>query len=373
MKSYFQFRRFVCVVVFAVVFVSAHNIFAQNPTAEWTLMFYMDSDNNLEAAQLGDLEEMMAVGSSANVNIVVLCDRSAKGDDEDGYTSRAIGGLKNWTTAKLLRVEKGKLTELADWGEVNMGDAANLKKFLQTATTEFPAKHYSLVFGDHGAGWVGIVSDESANGDSLDTNELQTALKDVTAKIGKLDLIGFDACLMANFEAAKAIAPFGKTMVASEELEPGNGWNYTPLLGSLVQNPQMDGFALGKRVVDTYRDFYLGPKEGNRDKTVTLSVIDLGKIAALETAVSNLGIQNQTFMKSGGRKTWLETARARSRSEEFGVHNGDHFNYYDLSDYAENAPAKSKSNRATRFVPFIFRLTRMANLRSSLRTKRKIF
>jgi Clostripain family len=116
-------------------------------------------------------------------------------------------------------------------------------------------------------------------------------------------------------------------MVASEELEPGNGWNYTPLLTAFTKNPAMDGATLGKIVVDTYRDYYLRDSEGNRDKSVTLGVLDLEKIAALEVAVSNLGIRNQMFMKSGGRNTWLKTSRARKETEEFGKsdNGGSHF------------------------------------------------
>lgn len=115
MKNYSKFRRLILTMfVAAAVFGPASKSFAQNAPAEWTLMFYMDSDNNLEAAQMMDLAEMMVVGSSANVNIVVLCDRSAKGDDEDGYTNYPVGNLKNWTTAKMLRVEKGGLREVAD-------------------------------------------------------------------------------------------------------------------------------------------------------------------------------------------------------------------------------------------------------------------
>jgi hypothetical protein len=38
---------------------------------------------------------------------------------------------------------------------------------------------------------------------------------------------------MGNFEVAKAMAPYGHVMVASEELEPGNGWDYTPMLEAL--------------------------------------------------------------------------------------------------------------------------------------------
>ncbi|HEY0427190.1 MAG TPA: clostripain-related cysteine peptidase [Pyrinomonadaceae bacterium] len=322
---------------FAVILIIPQIASAQTE-AEWTLMFYMDADNNLEAPQMKDLEEMMAVGSSASVNLVVLSDRSLTGDDVRGYTNRAVGGVKNWTTAKFMVIEKGKLRELADWGEVNMGDAATLKKFLQTATAQFPAKHFGLIFGDHGEGWVGIVGDESADGDHLDTTELPPVFKEATAQMGKFDLIGFDACLMGNFEVAKTLAPFGKTMVASEELEPGNGWNYTPLLTALTKNAQMDGVALGKTAVDTYRAYYLGKDQGNRDKSVTLGVIDLQKIPALETAVSNLGVRNQSFMKSGGRNNWIKTSRARSETEEFGQSDeeegGSHF--YDVIDYAEN-------------------------------------
>ena len=36
---------------------------------------------------------------------------------EDG-----VGNLANWYTAKWIKVEHGSLTELADIGEVNMGD-----------------------------------------------------------------------------------------------------------------------------------------------------------------------------------------------------------------------------------------------------------
>lgn len=338
--------RFVYGCTIALVFVLVVGItdstakpFAQAAKAEWTLMFYMDADNDLEAPQMRDLEEMMAVGSSANINLVVLADRSVKGEDVNRqYTNRAVGGLKNWTTAKYMVVEKGQLRELADWGEVNMGDPATLKKFLQTVTKQFPAKRFGLIFGNHGEGWHGIVGDESAGGDSLNTVELSSVFKAETAQTGKFELIGFDACLMANFEAATAIAPFGKTMVASEELEPGNGWNYTPLLTAFTGNPQMDGVALGKIIVDTYRDYYLGPKQGNRDKTVTLSVIDLQKIPALETAISNLGISNQSFMKSGGRNNWIKTSQARRNTEEYGKSgegtDGTHF--YDIVDYAEN-------------------------------------
>ena len=311
--------------------VSAQNAPANK--AEWTLMFYMDADNNLEAPQLNDLAEMMTTGRTAEINIIVLCDRSTKSEPVRGFTSRAIGGIKNWTTAKLLAVEKGALTELADWGEVNMGDPATLKRFMQTATAEFPAKKYGLVFGDHGGGWTGIVADESAHEDTLDTVELPKVFKEITATTGKLELIGFDACLMGNFEAARSISAYGKTMVASEELEPGSGWDYKTIFSKFSANPGMDGVALGRIIVDAYRNFYQGPDEGGRDHLTTLGVIDLTKMDALEVAVSNLGIRNQAWMNGSGQSGWQKTARARKETEMYG---GKDVLDFDLVHYAEN-------------------------------------
>jgi clostripain len=333
------YPRFYCIFLLILVLValgSSPKVFAQ--PAEWTLMFYMDADNNLEDPQMTDLEEMMKVGSSANINIVVLADRSTTGDKVRGYTDRAVGGIPNWTTAKLFYLERGRLRQLADWGEVNMGDPASLKRFVETATTQFPAKKYGLVFGDHGDGWNGIVGDESHNGDTLNAKELPAVFKEITAKTGKLELIGFDACLMANFETAQAIAPFGKAMVASEELEPGDGWSYTPIMQNLTANPTMDGFALGRVIVNAYREYYLGAAQGGRDKTVTLSVLDLAKIPAVEIAVNNLALSSISFLQANSRDVFLKTARARKQTEEFGAgeegQEGSHF--YDLAHYAEN-------------------------------------
>src|SRR5215813_7509313 len=228
------------VILFSVLLFSAALIFTptlrvksaqdQPPAkAAWTLMMYMDADNDLELDQMEDLKEMLAAGSTKDVNIVVLADRAPGGDGRK-YTNEPIANLKNWTTAKLLYVEHNHLSELADWGEANMGDPATVKKFLQTAMKLYPAQQYGVIFEDHGTGWPGACADETNGDDMLTNDEIAASLKEVTAGSGKLELIGFDACLMGNLEAAKTMAPYGHVMVASEELEPGQGWHFTPML-----------------------------------------------------------------------------------------------------------------------------------------------
>ena len=46
-----------------------------NNTAEWTVMVYLDADNNLESAGIDDINEMEIVGSTTEVNVVVQVDR----------------------------------------------------------------------------------------------------------------------------------------------------------------------------------------------------------------------------------------------------------------------------------------------------------
>jgi hypothetical protein len=291
--------------------------------AEWTFMVYMDADCNLEASTLPDLEEMLAAGSTPQVRVVVLADRAASADEEDGFSDRSVANLPNWTTAKLLSVESGRLRELADWGEVNMADGATLARFVSTVQRDFPARRYALVVGDHGAAWPGIVADDSSpkNGDLLTMDEMRGALEPVLA--GRpLDVLGFDACLMANYETALSIASVARTLVASEELEPGYGWQYTTTLRALAKTPTMSGADLGRVIADGYlASFVKSSDENVRDAGlgVTLSVTALDRLAALETAVNRLADALAKDLARGGRESWLKMAEARSQSEEYGT------------------------------------------------------
>jgi hypothetical protein len=330
--------------------------------ADWTLMFYMDSDNNLESPQiLFNLQALLNVGSTKNVNVVMLVSRSSKGEEEPGYTNKGIGGLPNWTDTKYLYVEKGKLRELGDWGKLNMGDPANLVKFATTAAAQFPAKKYGLIFGDHGGGWKQILSNESFEDNGLDMNKLSSALSKITPKIGKLELIGFDACMMGNFEVARTVSPYAKTMVGSEEVEPGLGWNYEQLLRGLESHPDMDGAFLGKLIVEVYRLLYTSPLAKHQGDGVTLSAIDLSKIDTLMAALSELAVRNQAYIKAGGRPALLKTAHARSMTEEYGKTKGkSDYKFFDIIDFAENLKAQSADPSLVKAADSVIAATKSA-------------
>ena len=121
---------------------------ASAATKPWTVMVYIDGDNNLEDYVVKDIEtELSALGSNANVNVVCIADRGPGYDNSRG----------DWQTTKLYYCTQGMLADaasaVADWGERNMGDKQTLIDFVSWAKTNYPATNYMLAFWDHGYMW----------------------------------------------------------------------------------------------------------------------------------------------------------------------------------------------------------------------------
>ena len=229
----------------------------------WTVMLYQDADDQiLEKDIFVDLNEAERVGSSARVKIVSQIDRFAGAFQGDG----------NWTGARRYYITQDNdldriNSQIAqDLGEVNMGDGRSLVDFVQWSVQNFPADKYVLILSDHGMGWPGGWSDPSHSGDSsraplaarLGNNiymmELDEALEQSRQITGvdKFELIGMDACLMAQLEVMAALQPHANYAVASEETEPSLGWAYASFLGDLVINPDMSGAQLSQLIVESY-------------------------------------------------------------------------------------------------------------------------
>lgn len=313
-----------------------------DPLAEWTILVFLNGDNNLEPYALSDFREMARVGSTDRVNIVTQFDRNG---------TSTISGIPLWSQCLRFRVEQGMepipQNALEDLGEMNMGDGAVLADFVRWGMERFPAKRYMLDIWDHGQGWrlaeampvrgtadeliahrrfrreavaaeceevarlrnedggdepsraksrdVGTlssgrviessyryISTDDTNNDKLFNREIQDAL---TGALGgrQLDVIGFDACLMAMVETAFAMRGVARVMVGSEELEPGDGWNYSDWLQQLVTYPTTDAAGLGAMLVDAYERTYDGV-----DSDVTLSALELGRMEQLASLIDRL-------------------------------------------------------------------------------------
>ena len=225
---------------------------------QWVFAVYLDADNNLDSYGVSDLDEMKQVGSTNDVLIIALVDRAQSG-------------------AAIYRVDSGALTLLEDLGEVNMGDPNTLKYFVDYMFNNYQAEHYALILWDHGGGWVGACWDDSNNNDHLTLDEIQQALSG-----HHIDLIGFDACLMATIETAYELKDYADVLVASEETEPGDGWPYDTILSALTQTPTMTPQELGKTIVEKYIAYY------GTSGSQTMAAIDLTKITDVAQALDQL-------------------------------------------------------------------------------------
>lgn len=249
----------------------------------WTLLVYMNGDNDLEFFALQDFVEMLEVPSNADLNILVQLDRAEDGA-APGYTDLELGPAGNFTSTKRFRVSGDDTSIIEDLGEVNMGDADTLADFVEWGVKEGNTGHYGLVFWDHGGGWDLFGPDDSDNHDGLELPEvasgiatgLEAAQRDV-----KLDFVGFDACLMATLETAQAVRPYASLLLASQELEPGSGWDWSAL-EVLAADPTTSAATLGEEIIRRY-----GPHVGET-RNATLSLVDLDKLDQVTAALSAL-------------------------------------------------------------------------------------
>ncbi len=256
---------------------------------KWTVMVFINADNNLEAAGIDDINEMEKVGSTSDVNVVAQLDRVSGHDSSHG----------NWTGTRRFYVEKDskpyKMTSpmVQNCGEVDMGTVSSLVDFAQWGITNYPAERYVLVVWNHGAGWrenveqplfKGISYDDT-DGSHLTVQDLEEALGIISSSLGgqKVDILGMDACLMQMVEVSYQFRNYVDVCVASEETEPFDGWPYEDFLGPLAADPDMDAHELGQVIAETYVESYSGGSQGN--KASTQSAIDCSKLDALVAAI----------------------------------------------------------------------------------------
>ncbi|MGX5695515.1 clostripain-related cysteine peptidase [Agromyces soli] len=292
----------------------------------WTFMVYMIGDTDLEPYALDDIAEMASVGSTDEVNIVALVDRSPD------YTADPAVDLDDWEDTVAVQVQQDHLEIVDEPGELNMGDPATLADFVADTSAQFPAEHYGLVLWDHGAGWPGMGPDETDGLDVLDLAEMDEGLADGLDRAGieRLDLIGFDACLMSTYEVASVMSSHADYMVGSQELEPGHGWNYQEL-AVLAENPELTAVELGSAFIEGYA---AQAEEWGTGADITLSMLDLAEVAGVQEAVTGLAGVYEADPDGLGP----EFATAQSDALEFGRNPDPELatNQIDLGGYVQS-------------------------------------
>lgn len=307
-------------------------------------------DNNLNAFVQKDLEEMNR-GKGDLITILALVDRAGAGNSQVWEISPRTG-----------------VQCIKKMGEIDTGNPNILSDFVAAALMAYPkAQHRVLGFWDHGTGVFDeqdpgnkapmsggyqpqksvrgaakrlffrnkaalpererAMLHDDTDGGVLTNKEASTVLERALRVSGladkntKFNMIFSDTCLNGMVEVLTQFAPYADVITGSEELEPGDGWNYETWFKKLAQNPPKNGMDWGKAAVDSYGEHY--------EKLVTEHPVTL---AAFRTDIDLIGPFKQVVnaLLPLGKNGFRSLQFVRSQCQAFAKRNT-----YDLRDFAE--------------------------------------
>ncbi|MFX1576219.1 MAG: clostripain-related cysteine peptidase [Promethearchaeota archaeon] len=250
--------------------------------SDWTMLVYLDGDNDLEEYAFDDFNTMETIGSTADIRILV-------------YVDFWTGSHTPFTGARCYEITQDNnpsiiaSTQLPAGlpSEPNMGQWQTLRDFIVFGQTYAPADHYLLTLWNHGAGAYGLCTDDTSR-DRLTISELEQALNDPLVQ--HLDIVAFDACLMGQLEVAYEIRDATDIVVFSEESVPLTGFPYEDILLNLTTFPNSGPKTVASSMVYYYvtaYDFdgrYYDPLYND----ICLSAIETSKLSSVAMNLDQL-------------------------------------------------------------------------------------
>ncbi len=217
-------------------------------SVDWTMMFYLGADNNLEYDLLRNVKAIKGA-YQGGCNVIIFIDRSAF------YSINSTIFGENFSGCRIYRVKRDNRIELLEKEDYfydttpdsggynfNSADILVLKKFIEYCKNNFPARYYSLIIGSHGGGA------RSANGsrnivydEAYDEWIYTGQWTDYLSKEYSVDILGLDACFMGNIEFLYQIRRnngrfSADYVIASPPTEWGYGWNYSGIFQRITEN-----------------------------------------------------------------------------------------------------------------------------------------
>jgi len=295
--------------------------FAVATGPRWTLMFYLDGDNNLGSVYtLSVFNQLEAAANNPNVRIVALLDRSGTNDSAyyEVQPDTNLARLATYTAT----------VNYWPQGERNMGAVSTLASFVDWARTHYPAQYYALILSNHGSGLGGAMWDDTSSGDYLTVAEIGTALASATLTgTNKIDVLYMDACLMAMIGDAYQVRDYVDYYVASENIKFGlPAPHFQAISGISTTTTPTE---LATLFTTTYGDVC-----NEASLPCTMSTADVSGLSNVVTATNSLAQQLNSQMATVA--ITLTTVRANVQHFQM---NGDNVinpsdDYIDLYDFA---------------------------------------
>ena len=135
---------------------------------------------------------------------------------------------------------------------------------------------------------------------------------------------------MANFETAYALRNCADYMLASEEIEPTGGWDYSAMFNALAKNKNISEQKLGKAVCNGFREKYTD----SDSSYAALSLIDLSRIDAVRNIFNDaLGMLNNKKIEINDVRNVADSAQHSCRCGTNSAYTG-YSNLIDMVDFS---------------------------------------
>lgn len=323
----------------------------------WVIVVYMAAANDLAPFADRNIEQMKLVGSNSNLVILVHLDISRP-------------GIKKIT--KRLIIHKGKVVQVGPDMAMDSGSEQTLISTIRWAYTDFPSKYLGVIFWNHGSGDLnpsigrainpsklfvynpetrmveldrsigfiefldalhqseqrGVCFDETT-GNYLNDQRLKKGLEVCTQERGrKIDLIYFDACLMAGIGTLWIAHPYADYLIASEEVVLGTGANYHLVLSALAQK-ELTPAEFARHVVKSYDATYSKITQDYTHSAMNLSVVPV--LSNNIDIVANLLMAAIAAQKNNSVRLAIKQARNKFACTHF-----DEPSYIDLGHLYQN-------------------------------------
>ncbi|HET6852932.1 MAG TPA: clostripain-related cysteine peptidase [Pyrinomonadaceae bacterium] len=222
----------------------------------WTLMFFLASDNTLSPSTLSQLKAIKAAGSQLNANVLVYFDPNEKGaptrvfeinkeDKKQGISNigNPDGPLVSVLTRDSLSPEyisnlPGPLSKQFGASLQNV-DALQayeaLENFLGFCRESYSADNYMLFLLGHGlvVGRDAFLPDDNPDS-AIGLKTLGNILRTFSTEVGQqgqtLQLVGMHSCSMSSVEVAYELKGTAKYMLAAQGISFVGSWPYRQML-----------------------------------------------------------------------------------------------------------------------------------------------
>ena len=161
-------------------------------------------------------------------------------------------------------------------------------------------------------------------------------MREIRAHLGRdIEVLSMDACLMQMLEVAWELKGTCRFIVASEEMEPGNGYPYHHLLKGLSSKVTTKRFL--KHWVDVFVAAYNGGCYGTEE--CTLSALDMSRIDGIKVALDRLA----RLVLAGSARTELGKALKACQAYSEPAH-------IDIGDFARCLQKQAKAGSELRVI-----------------------